>query len=250
MVQAMAGEQALKARKVVKSRGTGEQHWRTDFLGRGGDGGPIRNEPQAFLVEMHANETILPHFHEVDQFQVFVAGGGAVGRAPAGVLTVHYADHHTAYGPIHAGPQGYSYFTLRAKSDPGAHYLERPGSREALKPSARRHATAAGVALTTEPVLMALAEPVSERLMPDLHGDDGLDATVVRLGPGASHTGSDPRATGGQYYLVVNGTMALAGASYGAWSTVFVPAGDPPLAFQAGPKGLEVLVLQFAAKES
>ena len=34
MIQAIAGEQALKGRRVIKSRGTGEEHWRTDYLGR------------------------------------------------------------------------------------------------------------------------------------------------------------------------------------------------------------------------
>ncbi len=33
MVQAVAGEQALKGRRIIQSRGTGEEHWRTDFLG-------------------------------------------------------------------------------------------------------------------------------------------------------------------------------------------------------------------------
>ena len=33
MVQAIAGETALKGRKEIISRGTGEQHWRTDYLG-------------------------------------------------------------------------------------------------------------------------------------------------------------------------------------------------------------------------
>ena len=106
MVQAVIGEQALKGRRIIQSRGTGEEHWRTDFLGRPGDGGGIKNEPQAFLIEMHAGETILPHFHEVDQFQVFVSGMGSLGRGKeaARPLSVHYADHHTGYGPIDAGP--------------------------------------------------------------------------------------------------------------------------------------------------
>ena len=56
----------------------------------------------------------------------------------------------------------------------------------------------------------------------------------------------NPRATGGQYYLVVNGSLALGTASYSAWSTVFVPATDAPLAFTSGPRGLEALLLQFA----
>lgn len=249
MVQAVAGEQALRGRRVIKSRGTGEEHWRTDFLGKPGDG-QIRSEPQAFLVEMSANETIVPHFHEVDQFQVFVAGGGGLGRNAAGLLTVHYADHHTGYGPINAGPQGYSYFTLRAKSDPGAHYLHKPGYREALKPSRKRHGTAAGITLSTEPVLMDLKELKIEQVMPELDGADGLSASIIRMGPGMGQTGPDPQATGGQYYLVVNGSMELAAGSYSAWSTVYVAREDAPLAFTAGPKGLEALLLQFARVEA
>jgi len=246
MVQAIAGESALKGRRIIKSRGTGEEHWRTDFLGKQGNGGEIVNEPQAFLVEMHASETILPHFHEVDQFQVFVAGGGSLGRHAAGLLAVHYADHHTGYGPINAGPHGYSYFTLRAKSDPGAHYLHKPGYREALKPSPKRHGVAADITLSTEPVLMERKEVAVEKLMPDLDGTDGLGAALIRMGPGMTHTGPDPRATGGQYYLVVNGGLELKAGSYSAWSTVFVSATDAPLALTAGPKGLEALLLQFS----
>ena len=170
MVQAVAGEQALKQRKVVTSGGTGAQYWRTNFLGKRGDGQLSEDQPQAFLVEMSANETIVPHFHEVDQFQIFVAGSGGMGRNAAAPLVVHYADHHTGYGPINAGPQGYSYFTLRAKSDPGAHYLHKPGYRDLLKPSLKRHATVSGVALSTEPVLM------------DLQGQEGraTDAGIRR----------------------------------------------------------------------
>lgn len=252
MIQAMAAEQALKARRVIKSAGTGEEHWRTDFLGQRGDGGAVRNEPQAFLIEMSASEVIVPHFHEVDQFQVFVSGAGSLGRNHEGAqpLSVHYADHHTGYGPINAGPQGYSYFTLRAKSDPGAHYLHKPGYREALRPSRKRHGIAAGLTLSTEPVLMDMKEVRVEPLLQELDGADGLGASFIRMGPGMGHTGPDPRATGGQYYLVLNGSLELDAASYTAWSTVFVSRDEAPPAIKAGAKGLEVLLLQFPRQES
>jgi len=252
MVKAVAGEAALKGRRIIKSRGTGEEHWRTDFLGKPGDGGGIKNEPQAFLIEMHADETILPHFHEVDQFQVFVSGAGSLGRnkEAAQPLSVHYADHHTGYGPINAGPHGYSYFTLRAKSDPGAHYLHKPGYREALKPSRKRHGVAAGITLSTEPVLMDLKEAKVERLLQDLDGSDGLGASLIRMGPGLKRIGPDPRATGGLYYLVLNGSLELDDGAYTAWSTVFVSRDDAPLAFKAGTKGLEALLLQFPRNSS
>jgi hypothetical protein len=187
----------------------------------------------------------------VDQFQVFVSGSGSLGRNQEGAqpLSVHYADHHTGYGPINAGPQGYSYFTLRARSDSGAVYLHKPGYREKLKPSPKRHGIAAGLTLSTEPVLMNRGEVMVEKLMPELDGSDGLGASLIRMGPGMTHAGPDPRATGGQYYLVLNGGLELATGSYGKWSTVFVPKTDAPLAFSAGTKGLEVLLLQFSRQE-
>jgi hypothetical protein len=249
-VQAVAGEQALKGRRIIQSRGTGEEHWRTDFLGKPGTGGEIRNEPQAFLIEMHAGETILPHFHEVDQFQVFVAGSGGMGRHPAATLAVHFAEHHTGYGPINAGPQGYSYFTLRAKCDPGAHYLHRPGYREALKPSRKRHGVAAGITLSTEPVLMDRKEVGVEPLLQEIDGSDGFGVSLIRLGPGLGHTGPDPRVTGGQYVLVLNGILEIDAGTFPAWSTVFVERGDAPLGFRAGRKGLEALLLQFPRQEN
>lgn len=245
-MQAISSETALKGRRTIKSRGTGEEHWRTDYLGKPGDGS-LKDEPQAFLIEMQANETIMPHFHEVDQFQVFVSGHGSVGRSPHGVLAVHYADHHTGYGPIVAGPQGYSYFTLRAQSDPGAHYLHKPGYREALKPSPRRHGVADNIALSTEPVLMDRKTLAVEKLLAELEGG-GRGIELIRMGPGMSHAGPDPRASGGQYYLVVNGSLELDGASYPKWSAVFLTAADAPLAFSAGPKGLEALLLQFSKR--
>jgi hypothetical protein len=173
-----------------------------------------------------------------------------MGRHAAATLAVHFAEHHTGYGPINAGPQGYSYFTLRARSDPGAHYLHKPGYREALKPSRKRHGVAAGITLSTEPVLMARKEASVEPVLQDLDGSDGLGASLIRMGPGMDHTGPDPRATGGQYYLVLNGSMGLDGGIYSAWSTVFVPRDDGPLAFKSGAKGLEVLLLQFPRNSS
>lgn len=252
MVQAIAGETALKGRRVIKSRGTGEEHWRTDFLGKPGDGEIHEHQPQAFLIEMSANEVIVPHFHEVDQFQIFVSGSGSMGRTRevSQPLAVHYADHHTGYGPITAGPHGYSYFTLRAKSDSGAIYLHNPGYRERLKPSAKRHGVAAGITLSTEPVLMDRKDVVVEPYMQELATGDGLGVSLIRMGPGASYAGPDPSATGGQYYLVANGAAEIESGAYSAWTPIFVAKTDQALTLRAGPKGLEALLLQFARHES
>jgi hypothetical protein len=251
MVQAIAGADALKGRRVVKSTGTGEEHWRTDFIGQRGEG-KLKNEPQAFLIEMTPNEVIVPHFHEVDQYQIFVAGGGSLGRATevANPLAVHYADHHTGYGPINAGPQGFSYFTLRAKTDPGAVYLHQPGYREKLKPSRKRHFLTQ-VTLSTEPVLLdrrdAALEPLSEEQDQE---SDGLGAWLLRAGPGVSVAGPSPAETGGQHYLVVNGALALESRRFPAWSTIFLSPDEPPLQVNAWSSGVEVLILQYPREAS
>lgn len=239
--------QATPGRRLVKSTGTGEEHWRTDFIGKRMDA--VQETPQAFLIEMSPNEVIVPHFHEVDQFQVFVAGAGSLGRDthPVRPLAVHYADHHTGYGPITAGTHGYSYFTLRARTDSGAVYLHKPGYREKLKPSRKRHHTAADIVLSTEPVLQARREIARETLFDG--GDGALGAWLLRLGPDMQADGPDPRSSGGQYYLVVNGSLDIAGNSCPAWTTVFVGAADAAMKIRAGNRGAEVLLMQFSAPE-
>jgi hypothetical protein len=249
MIHGMVSAQALKGRRLVKSSGSGEEHWRTDFLGLRSSG-EIKETPQAFLIEMTPGEAILPHFHEVDQFQVFVAGGGGVGRTNDKMppIAIHYADRYTGYGPINAGPQGYSYFTLRARSDAGAVYLHKPGYREKLKPSGKRHHLAP-VTLSTEPVLFTRTEISLEPLIENPDKDDRLAAFLLRMGPQARSAGPDPRGSGGQYYLVLNGSLERDGVTYPAWSTLFVEPGEGPLDVHSGDKGLEVAILQFSPQD-
>ncbi len=248
MLKVMSRTEALPRRIVMKSPGNGAERWRTDYLGIVG-GGEFLPDPQAFLIEMQANDKILPHFHEVDQFQVFVAGQGAVGRGEAQPpVTVHYADRYTGYGPIDSGPQGYSYFTLRARTDPGPTYMHQPGYRDKLKPSKKRH-SATQVALSTAPVLAFRRDLVVETVMkgPPEH-EDGLGAFLVRAGARLATSGPDPAKSGGQFFLVLNGSLTHAGTEYPLWSTLFVEPGDGALDFTAGADGCEVLVAQFGTQ--
>ncbi|MGN5477981.1 hypothetical protein ACTMU2_16500 [Cupriavidus basilensis] len=96
------------------------------------------------MSELDANETIVPHFHGVTMFQLFVAGSGTIGNRGQVLqpLTVQFKDHHTAYGPIVSGPQGLSFVAMRmytGNSEPI--YLDKPGYRERLEQSKRRHLT-------------------------------------------------------------------------------------------------------------
>jgi hypothetical protein len=136
------------------------------------------------MSDLTANETIVPHFHGVSMFQLFVAGHGTIGSRGQVLepLTVQFKDHHTAYGPIVAGPQGLSFVALRMYtgiSEPT--YLNKPGAREKLQPSRRRNLTSAPVKFSIEPLMQereqVLWDPVFEET------DDGMAAHVVRLAP-------------------------------------------------------------------
>lgn len=68
--------------------------------------------PQGFLVDQPPGAVTLTHFHETNQFQVFVEGIGRMGKQPARPLTIQYANGHTPYGPIVASETGIKYFHL------------------------------------------------------------------------------------------------------------------------------------------
>ena len=66
-----------------------------------------------------------------------------MGKKAAQPFSLHYVKGHTPYGPITAGPEGVTYFTLRARWDTGAKYL--PESRDLLKKSPKKHKMVAGI---------------------------------------------------------------------------------------------------------
>jgi hypothetical protein len=236
---------ALAGRKKLVNPNSGAPRWRTPFIGvpvRTDD--EVRDGPLAFLIEMVPNSVLPPHFHPVDQYQVFVSGSGTLGKHPANGIAIHYADRHTAYGPITAGPHGVAYFTLRAKTDGRGVFLSKPGAREQLKPSKRRFHMIDGIVLAVPPVLAELVEPVTEQLL-GAEGEDGPASFMLRMGAGASMRGPAPSRSGGQYYLIVSGALRHDGSDLPVWSLLFAAPGEPAPTLAAGPAGAEVLVLQF-----
>ena len=128
--------------------------------------------PQGFLVHQPPNAITPAHFHEPNQFQVFVAGKGRMGAAPAAPLTVQYANGHTPYGPIVAGDEGVQYFTLRQRWDPGAKYL--PASKDLLRKGNQRTRLKSGIAVAEEAERVARVAPEVETIMKE--EADGLAA--------------------------------------------------------------------------
>jgi hypothetical protein len=200
--------------------------------------------PQGFLVEQPPGAVTLPHFHETNQFQVFVEGIGRMGKHPAAPLTVQYANGHTPYGPIVASETGVKYFTLRQRWDPGAKYM--PGARDLLMKGNQRTRLKAGIATTTEEARARLEAPEAEAIFP--READGMAAWIYRFDAGQRATMPDAQASGGQYLLVAEGSLVLDVTTYEKWSMVFVTRDEAAPTIEAGGEGLDLLVLQFPEK--
>src|SRR4051812_47373824 len=87
---------------------------------------------QGFVVEvLTGGGVVRPHFHPMRQFQVIATGGGHLGKLPVQAMSFHYADCFTPYGPIVAGEEGISFFTLRPKSSVGTYFV--PQDRDKME---------------------------------------------------------------------------------------------------------------------
>lgn len=208
----------------------------TNWMTRNDPGAPPLPEPgalypMAFLVEQPPGSVVQAHYHQADQFQVVVAGGGSLGRHKVRPITVHYTNAHTPYGPIAAGEEGIHYFTLRNGYDPGARYM--PASAKELKAVKGRDPWQT----TTEPVAPG-AEGGEALLAPR---EDGLAAWRHRLAPGAVLRGPDPARGRGQFWLVVEGSLD----GMPPLSLLFLGPEEEALQARAGAEGAEVVVMQY-----
>jgi hypothetical protein len=231
--------EAARASRHEGELHNGTRYWRSDYFGRAGS--PYHS-PQGFYIEQTPGSVVPPHFHEVNQFQVIVAGGGTMGGHSLRPFAIHYSGMFTGYGPITAEPQGLCYFTLRPNSDSGAQFF--PEAREKIKYTpARRNVMGKEAAPSPADVLKNLDEPECVTLIDGY--DDGLGAWMLRLGAGGSAAAPQPSGGGGQYALVTGGALLHGEALLPELSCLFLSPEDPPLAARAGAAGLELLILQF-----
>jgi hypothetical protein len=196
--------------------------------------------PVAVRIDQRPDTVNAPHYHQANQFQVFVGGGGSVGKHRVDGITIHYAHAYTPYGPLCSSGAGLSYFVLRNSWDPIAQFM--PEKREQLKASGRR--PRAVMSSTLEPAGGAPPAQVACRpaLVPEA---DGLAAWRIRAPAGATFTGPPPAFGGGQFWIVLAGADRAAEAELTPLSCLFVSPDEPPHPGRAGSDGLDVLVLQF-----
>jgi hypothetical protein len=230
-VIAAIGRAAASAPRELESGPPGKvfTYRRSDFLAPS----PGAGAPQAFLVEMPTPGAVIPpHFHREDEFQIVVAGSGSLGKHALDGVAVHFADAYTPYGPIRVGPDGLTFFTLRARADAGAQYM--PESRAAMVRKARR-SVAASVPASGEP----------GELWPPYA--DGLAAWIVRVRPHAEV--AHPPGDGGRYHLIVEGSVAHDERELPRWSCVWTGPRTARPRLIAGSAGAAVVVAQFPERE-
>ncbi len=240
-----SGEAARSSRRPIVSNGV--PAFLTTFIGSNRYAanapepqGPAEVYPMAFLVEQPPGSVVQAHFHEANQFQVVVVGGGTLATHALRPVAVHYSNAFSAYGPLTAGQDGLHYLTLRNGYDRGAQYL--PAARQNLRTVRRRFREAMS---GPDPDQPAVPNGRSvETLLPA--APDGLGAWRHRLQPGAVAEGPNPTTGDGQFWVVTAGTMLAAdGSSWPALSCVFVAPDEAAFAARAGSDGLDVVVVQF-----
>jgi hypothetical protein len=254
MIQATSIENARRlGRRHIKSPGMVPQTkgvWRTNYMGydsfftADAPPDPSIAHPIAYLVEQEPDSVLRPHYHAVNQFQVFVHGGGQFGRhSLSGGFTLHFTGPYSPYGPISAGPEGIEYLTLRTAYDPGGLYL--PESVKQLRATGRNNRQAfAGPLQYASPVELAGLKDVatSTLIAPEM---DGLATWLHRIPPRQSINGPNPGAGGGQFWLVLGGGLEHGGEMLPRLSCVFVSSNEDAFVAKAGSHGLDVLILQF-----
>jgi hypothetical protein len=186
--------------------------------------------PQAFLVEMATpNARLRPHFHSVEQFQIFVGGTGSLGRDPIEPVLAFYTDPYTSYGPITAGQDGLSFFTFRRENDAGAHYM--PESRRELAPSPKRR------------IAMPLADQGADG--PDPARAAGIGIELVRS-PARTTVGRlGERPAAERFALVLDGSVIVGDIEAPKWSVLYWEALDNPIEVRSGDTGATVGVFTF-----
>ena len=229
--------------------------WFTTFIGENrhtrDPGAPQPDDttlcPMAFLVEKEPGAVVRPHFHRADQYQVVVSGGGRLGTHALDGVAVHYTDAYSAYGPIVAAEDGVAWFTLRNAWDPGARYMtESRAELRAARAKDFHHREA--VAGAIHPLSGAELEALTAATCHPILGPnpDGLATWHCKLPPLTALQGPDPAAGGGQFWIVLAGSLSTAGSALlPSQSCVFVAPDDAAPTVQAGAGGAEALCLQF-----
>jgi len=241
MIQIVSHQQTQPA-PPYETREGGAKAWRTNYIGFS----PVRSDrAQAWLLESSPRRVLGAHYHEVDQFQVIVSGEGLMGKHRVGPGYVHFSRAHTPYGPIVWGDNGMQLLTIRPRPDTLGSPQFMPASRDKLRQIPRKAFQVSQQARFPE-----TSADVNVEVMPGIHDDAGLLAQAITLKPNARTLAPDPSHGGGQWILVMKGSLIFEGKTWPAFSIAEVMPDDGAFPLQAGSEEAHVIVLGFSRADA
>lgn len=225
------------------ARGTQGRVLGTDFF----DFPDAPHGPHATLYEFDPGRVSHPHFHPVDQFQVFISGKCKLGRHELAAYGVHFSRAYTPYGPFIADPEtGLTCFVMHAHTEPDWRSRHSSEDRQALKKMPNRHPWQITYPVNfPAPAKVATDGDVLLTAVPGAKDDRGLAGYTLSMKPNAIARAPDPSHGDGQYLIVVKGSLLHERKEYRSLALVFVTPTEAPFQLHAGAGGLEAIVLNF-----
>jgi hypothetical protein len=192
--------------------------------------------PCGHLVTQGPDVANPAHFHEADQFQIFVAGSGRIGNHRVKVGTIHYADGYRGYGPIVPDQGGCSYLSLRPTYDTSRHLIPQEAELARGRKGGQRMAE------------FDLSADVSPGVTTLLYRNDGVGAYQQNMD--ANQPLPMVETKGGSYWLVLKGSIRCDGRDCPTETCIWVGEGEARPEMIAGSDGATVIVMCFAVLQS
>ena len=224
----------------------GDCYYKSEWMESGDD--PVLS-PTVFLVEQPPNATLVPHFHRQNQFQLFIDGGGLLGKHAVETVTVHYAGAYTGYGPLVADGRGIKYFTIRPVCEAGMMPLDE--ARDKMIRGPKRHESVGPVRVLDEAGRLAAARDQDKQGEHFLLAvsDEGLGVGEVCLGLGQSMSMQRHAQSQGEFIVVLAGRLQFGERELVQWESLFVSADEPFPDLRGAEGGVQCVILHCPPKE-
>jgi len=200
--------------------------------------------PQSYLIKQLPKVVNPLHFHEQNQFQVFIEGQGSFGKHLIEPYVVHYAGAYTGYGPIVAGEEGLHYLTLRSSRDPGAKFL--PAQMDLFKKGPKHHYTSPSMKALDHTDLNALKE-VDFR-WEHMDQNSGLGVGELKLPPHQAYDIRIPNQAAGIFIVVMQGCLVANEQKMFKNENLYIAKKTESYSIRTDEQAVQVLVLQMPLK--
>ena len=200
--------------------------------------------PQSYLIQQLPGVINPLHFHQQNQFQVFIEGSGSFGKHAVEPYIVHYAGAFTGYGPIVAGATGLHYLTLRSSRDPGAKFL--PAQMDEFRKGPKHHYTTPSM----KPMELADLNQLKDTNFRWEHLDlpSGLGVGELQLAPDHAYDLKVPNNSSGIFVVVMQGSLIENTHTLSKNENMYISQQIETYTIQAMQGGAHLLVLQMPMK--